>query len=89
MDKIIALFQDHPESVGESYVAHMGVALSFAVALLAAGLACLVHALLPFLFTSTARRTITTLHRRIVTHRDRPAEAHAPAGVPASDAEPA
>ena len=62
--------------LGESYVAHMGVALSFAVALLAAGLACLVHALLPFLFTSTARRTITTLHG-IVTHRDRPAEAHA------------
>ena len=69
MDKLIDLFRDHPASVGESYFEHMGMALSFAGALLFAGVACLVHALLPFLFTSTARETIEVLHRRIVTHR--------------------
>ena len=71
MDKLIECFREHPASVGETYFEHMGVALSFGAALLAAGLACLVHAVLPFLFTSTARIAIQNLHRRVVTHRDR------------------
>ncbi|MFL4989952.1 MAG: DUF6356 family protein, partial [Microvirga sp.] len=44
------LFTDHPDSVGEGYLEHMNVALSFAGPLLAAGLAALIHAFLPFLF---------------------------------------
>ena len=71
MDRLIASFREHPASVGETYFEHMGVALSFGAALLGAGLACVVHAFLPFLFTSTAREAIQNLHRRIVTHRDR------------------
>ena len=71
MDKLIEHFGAHPASVGETYFQHMGTALSFAGALLLAGLACVVHAFLPFLFTSTARNAIHNLHRRIVTHRDR------------------
>jgi len=71
MDKLIARFREHPASVGETYFEHMGVALSFAFALLAAGLACVVHAFFPFLFTTTARRAIADLHHRVVTHRDR------------------
>ena len=70
MDKIIGSFSEHPASVGETYFEHMGTALSFAGAFLAAGLACLVHAFMPFLFTSTARNAIQALHRRVVTHRD-------------------
>jgi hypothetical protein len=31
--------------------------------------ACLVHAVLPFLFSSTASRAITQLHERMVTNR--------------------
>jgi hypothetical protein len=69
MDRILTLFRDHPASVGESYFQHMGMALSFAFALLRAGLACLVHAFLPFLCTTTARRAIEDLHRRMVSHR--------------------
>jgi hypothetical protein len=71
MDKIIGYFREHPASVGEGYFEHMKVALSFAATLLLAGAACVVHAFLPFLFTSTARESIQSLHRRIVTHRDR------------------
>jgi len=71
MEKLIESFTAHPAAVGEGYLEHMGVALSFGVALLVAGLACLVHAVFPFLFTTTARIAITDLHRRIVTHRDR------------------
>jgi len=71
MDKLLAPFKEHPATVGETYAEHFGVATSFGVTLILAGLACLVHAVLPFLFTSTGRRTIESLHRRMVTHRDR------------------
>lgn len=59
------LFTEHPDAVGESYFEHMGVALSFAGPLLAAGLAALVHAFLPFLCVTTASVTVKRLYARI------------------------
>ncbi len=73
------LFTDHPASVGESYLEHMGQAGSFSLRLFLASLACLVHALLPFLFVKTGSRLITELHDRMVTNRNR----HGPAAAPA------
>jgi hypothetical protein len=66
------LFTEHPESVGESYREHMSVALSFAGPLLAAGLAALVHAFLPFLFLTTASRTVKQLHARMMNRHTHP-----------------
>lgn len=63
------LFTDHPNSVGETYIEHMGQALSFAGPLLVAGIACLGHALLPFMFEKTGSRIVTGLHNRMVSHR--------------------
>lgn len=68
-----SLFTDHPASVGESYIEHMGTALSFGVPMVLAGLACLMHGLLPFLFKKTGSAVITTLHERMVSHRVKPA----------------
>lgn len=65
------LFTEHPESVGETYLEHMGVAFGFGTRMLLAGLACVVHGLLPFLFVKTGSRTIATLHDRMVAHRVR------------------
>lgn len=59
------LFLDHPRSVGETYLEHMGVALSFAGPFLLAGLAAIVHAIVPGLFQKTGSRTILSLHQRI------------------------
>lgn len=67
------LFTDHPASVGETYVEHLGMAGGFGFRMILGGLACLVHGLLPFLFTKTGSRVITDLHGRMVTHRSRPA----------------
>jgi hypothetical protein len=75
------LFTAHPASVGESYVEHMGAAFSFALPMLAAGLACAVHGLLPFAFTTTGSRTIRRLHDRMVVNRVKPGR------VPAAAAE--
>ncbi|MGP9822335.1 DUF6356 family protein [Salinarimonas sp. NSM] len=64
-------FTDHPASVGETYLEHMGVAFSFGGRMLLAGLACLAHGVFPFLFTKTGSRAVTELHERMVANRVR------------------
>ncbi len=65
------LFTEHPASVDETYVEHLGVATSFGVHMVAVGLACLVHALFPFLFVKTGSQAIAGLYERMVTSRRR------------------
>lgn len=62
-------FTEHPASVGETYVEHMGTAFGFGLQMLGAGLACLIHGVLPFLFVKTGSSTVTKLHDRMVVHR--------------------
>jgi hypothetical protein len=69
------LFTAHPATVGESYGEHLTAAAGFGVRMILGGLACLVHAVLPFLFVRTGSDTIRALHTRMVTHRARPAAA--------------
>lgn len=69
MQLIQRLFRAHPESVGESYLEHLFQASYFGVRMLVAGLACLVHAVLPFLFKTTGRTVISDLHTKMVLHR--------------------
>lgn len=65
------LFVDHPESVGESYGEHFGVAMGFGVTMVTAGIACIVHALIPGLFVKTGSAAVTELYDRMVQHRRR------------------
>jgi hypothetical protein len=65
------LFTAHPDALGESYVEHMRVALSFAAPLAVAAGAALVHAFLPFLCETTASRTVKALYARITARRPR------------------
>ena len=62
---MIELFTEHPATVGETYWQHLRFAARSGSAMVAAGSACLVHALLPFLFMSTASRTVRTLSERM------------------------
>jgi hypothetical protein len=59
------LFLSHPQRSGESYLQHQRVALSFALPLLGAGLAAIVHALVPGMFERTAGDMIRKLHARL------------------------
>jgi len=63
--RLTRLFTDHPASVEENYFEHLCFAGVFAWQLWLAGLAALIHAVLPFLFESTASRIITQLHARL------------------------
>jgi hypothetical protein len=70
------LFLSHPQTVDESYGEHLLFALGFAMRLLGAGLAALVHAIVPCLFETTASRMICEMHDRIArrAHTLQPAE---------------
>ena len=67
----IRLFSDHPQSVGESYSEHLVTASGFGIRMVLAGLACLVHALLPFLFVKTGSQQISSLYGTMVANRRR------------------
>ncbi len=47
-------FTAHPHSVNETYFEHLGFALGFGVKMTLGGIAAMVHALLPFMFVTTA-----------------------------------
>ena len=78
MNNPIEAFTQHPASVNETYLEHLGSAWSFAFQMIAGGLACALHGLFPFLFGSTGSSTIRGLHERMVSNRVRQKnEAHA------------
>ncbi len=66
------LFSKHPESVGESYVEHLGQASGFGLRMIGGGIACLLHGFLPFWFEQTGSNQIRVLHDRMVANRRRP-----------------
>ncbi|MDG1473028.1 MAG: DUF6356 family protein [Ascidiaceihabitans sp.] len=59
------IFLNHPRSVDENYAEHAVFAGGFAFKLLGAGLAVLVHAIIPCLFEKTASKMITQMHERL------------------------
>lgn len=68
---MLDVFLRHPRAVGETYLEHMAVALSYGLPLIAAGLACVVHAIVPALFERTGSRAIVNLHSRLIATRRR------------------
>jgi hypothetical protein len=66
------LFTKHPREVGESYGEHLSHAGSTGFTLIGAGLACLVHAVLPFLFVNTGSNIIRRLHGGLTRRVDAP-----------------
>lgn len=63
---IAAVFLDHPATVDETYFQHMRFALTFAFWLTVAGMAALVHAVIPAACETTASRIL----RRLVAKMD-------------------
>ena len=84
-DRLYRAFTEHPAAVGESYWQHLTFAAGFAVRLLLAGLAALVHAVLPFLFKTTASRLIAEMARKTGPHRADAAADRLSAANPSAD----
>lgn len=64
------LFRDHPRQVGESYAEHFAAAGGFGVRMVAGGVACMIHALVPALFVTTGSGTVKRLYDQMVAKRD-------------------
>lgn len=60
------LFTEHPESVGETYTEHLVRAACFGGRMVVAGVACILHALLPFIFVRTASSAVTELNEQML-----------------------
>ncbi len=56
------LFLAHPRTVRESYAEHFGIAGRFGLTMIGAGLALLVHAIVPGLFIRTGSGAIKRLY---------------------------
>ena len=67
-------FTDHPSSVDETYGEHFRVALHFSRELAAASIQAAIHAIFPFLCTSSASARVKQLHREMTSgaRADRP-----------------
>jgi Family of unknown function (DUF6356) len=74
------VFLAHPRTVGEGYLEHSAFALRIATRLLLAGMAALLHAVVPCLCETTASRIVLAMNADIVARR---AKANQP-----QDAEP-
>jgi len=80
----MGLFTDHPAEVGESYTEHMAYAGSVGGRMVLAGLACIIHGFLPFLFKTTGSSAVARLHnlmmeKRSATYAEQVAEETKPA----------
>lgn len=71
MKTFLNAFTEHPASVNENYAEHLGSAWRFAFTMIAAGIACLLHGVFPFLFVTTGSSTISELHARMISNRAR------------------
>jgi hypothetical protein len=58
-------FTEHPQSVGETYGQHLAFALGVGGRMVVAGIACMVHGLVPAFFKTTGSRAIRDLVLRI------------------------
>jgi hypothetical protein len=59
------LFVEHPRSLGMSWAEHGAGAVKIGFELIGAGLAAIVHAVVPGVFTETAGRTVTRIYDHI------------------------
>jgi hypothetical protein len=66
---LIRAFTEHPASVGETYTGHLVSAVCFGTRMVFAGIACLVHGILPFVCVRTGSRAIAELNERMIANR--------------------
>ncbi|HEV7659375.1 MAG TPA: DUF6356 family protein [Allosphingosinicella sp.] len=73
-DSLGARSRAHLDAIGEDYAEHRRFAVGFGLAMVKGGLACMVHGLVPALFTDTGSRTVRALNA-VIEHRERLAPA--------------
>ena len=59
------IFTKHPKEVGETYLEHMFNAVRFSLTFLLLFVVALIHSILPFLFTKTARCVVQEMAKHM------------------------
>lgn len=59
------LFVEHPLAVKETYLEHFSVAAGFGISMIAGGIGCMIHAVIPGFCKSTGSDTVRLLNERI------------------------
>lgn len=65
-------FTKHLSEVGESYPEHFGMAVRFGLRMIVGGLACLVHAVFPFLCERRGSDAVRDLNASLGKRADKP-----------------
>ncbi len=65
------LFTEHPASVGETYAEHLVRAWCFGGRMVLAGFACMLHAIVPFVFVRTGSQAIEELNAQMLATKRR------------------
>ncbi len=65
----MSIFTSHPKAIGETYGEHLIHASRFGFSMISGGMACLLHAVCPWICEKTGSNTIRRLYRRMVTNR--------------------
>lgn len=65
------IFTEHPHSIGETYWQHCKFAARFGWEMTRGGLACLTHAIFPFLFPKTASTILLDLSHNVISRMDK------------------
>lgn len=63
------MFVKHPRSLGMTWANHGAGAVKISAELIGAGCACLVHAVVPGIFTETAGKTVARMHDHMTKRR--------------------
>ena len=65
------MFTEHPKAIGMSYAEHGAGAVRIGLTMIGGGIVCLIHALVPGLFTKTGGDIIAKLNEECHGRRDR------------------
>tara|TARA_B110000014_G_C19538001_1_gene288339 strand:+ start:39 stop:257 length:219 start_codon:yes stop_codon:yes gene_type:complete len=71
MRKFFRSFTDHPHSISETYLEHMIAAGYYGFKMVFAGLACIIHAIFPFLFESAASDCAKDINKAVESRKQR------------------
>lgn len=66
----------HPRSVGETYFEHAAIAARFGATMVAGGVKCLAHAVIPAVFSRSASDSVAKLNSELARRRAASADAY-------------
>jgi hypothetical protein len=66
------IFTDHPRSIGVTYFEHMKFAALYSAKMFLGGIACLIHAIFPFVFQKTGSNFLLKIMHEYISHLSQP-----------------